>query len=271
MMFKIIKQWKNTSCIFLKSSENLGFKSGRMGLMTEPAWDSNPGSMSKTDFHHENLRNLKKIQARAKHRPTVDSRSRQPVKAFAIPETSSNKKYSPVQPRLYDWTQNGHGPDPPGLHNGTSHADMNGRTSPNVSRKQNYSHVQSRVHEWSVQPPPEPSEHGSKAFLKGHQKTGPFLPSSGGSVLGMRRINGLRSVRDYGGNDFDNVDDDIHVAMASPAGTRFSEVTIDERKRRINNLVAEIYSVTPLCKENVTHKTVERNLRRVASCEQVII
>ena len=235
--------------------------------MTEPGWDSNPGSLSKTDFHHENLRNLNKIQARAKQRQNVDSRSRQPVKAFAIPETSSHKKYSPVQPRLYDWTQNGHGPDPPGLHNG-GQVELNGRTSPSVSRKQNYSHVQSRVHEWSVEPP-EPSERGSKPFLKGHQKTGPFLPSSGGSVLGMRRINGLRSVRNYE-NDFDNVDEDIHVAMASSAGTRFSEVTIDERKRRINTLVAEIYSVTPLCKENVTQKPVEKNLRRVASCEQVI-
>jgi len=33
--------------------------------------------------------------------------------------------------------------------------------------------------------------------------------------------------------------------------------------------VADIYSVTPLCKENVTRKTLEKNLRRAASCDQV--
>ena len=50
---------------------------------------------------------------------------------------------------------------------------------------------------------------------------------------------------------------------------RFSEVTIDERKCRIQSLISDIYSVTPLCKENLTQKTIEKNLRRFASCDQV--
>ena len=33
-----------------------------MGLMTEPAWESNPGPLSSTDYHQENLRHLKKLQ-----------------------------------------------------------------------------------------------------------------------------------------------------------------------------------------------------------------
>jgi hypothetical protein len=46
-------------------------------------------------------------------------------------------------------------------------------------------------------------------------------------------------------------------------------MSIAERKQRILSIVSEIYSVTPLCKENVTHKTLEKNLRRAASLDQV--
>ena len=197
--------------------------------MTEPAWDSNPGPMSNTNFHRENLHHLKKLQARAKQQQNgVEARtrpSRQPVKAFAMPQeellATSSKKFGPVQPRLYDWTVSGNGPTPGGL---PSASNQNGRLSPSVSsKKQNFSHVQSRVHKWSVQPP-EPSEISSKPFLRGHQKTGPFLPSSAGSVIGVRRLNGLRkSNNDFmHGSEYDNVDDDIHVAMASSAGTRYN-------------------------------------------------
>ena len=140
-----------------------------------------------------------------------------------------------------------------------------------VSQKQNYSHVQSRVHEWSEPGGAEPDPmKNCKSFLKGHQKTGPFLPSSAGSVVGgVRRINGFRNkVHQDFGSEYDEV---IDAAMAPPslAGTRFSEVSIDERKRRISNIISEIYSVVPLCKENVTQKTLQKNLRRVASCDQV--
>ena len=229
-----------------------------MGLMTEPAWDSNPGRLSKTDFHQENLRHLKKLQqVRAKN---GDSKSRQPVKAFALPESGS-KKYGPVQPRLYDWTMSGNGPDPNGIPNGYP-GESNGRTSPSIaSKKSNYSHVQSRVHEWSSEPP----ERGSKPFLRGHEKTGPFLPSSAGSVVTVRRHRPGRDV----GHDYESVaDDEIHLAMAPPS-SRFGEISIDERRRRIQFIVSEIYSVTPLCKENVTQKTLEKNLRRAASCDHV--
>lgn len=201
--------------------------------MTEPAWDSNPGPMSNTDFHRENLHHLKKLQARAKQRQnSVEAHtrpSRQPVKAFAMPQealpASNAKKFGPVQPRLYDWTVSGNGPNPVGL---PSASNQNGRRSPSISSKNhNFSHVQSRVHDWTAQPP-EPSEKSSKPFLRGHQKTGPFLPSSAGSVIGVRRLNGLRkSNRDFmHGSEYDNVDDDIHVAMASSAGTRYNFSTI---------------------------------------------
>jgi len=69
--------------------------------------------------------------------------------------------------------------------------------------------------------------------------------------------------------DFESVaDDEIDVAMAPPS-SRFGDVSIGERKLRIQSIVAEIYAATPLCKENVTRKTLEKNLRRVASCDQV--
>ena len=232
-----------------------------MGLMTEPAWDPNPGRLSKTDFHQENLRNLKKLQqVRTKN---GESKSRQPVKAFALPDSGgpSGKKYGPVQPRLYDWTLSGNGPDPSGIPNGYP-GELNGRTSPSVvSKKSSYGHVQSRVHEWSA----EPHDRSSKPYLKGHEKTGPFLPSSASSVITVRRHRPGRDV----GHDYESVaDDEIHIAMAPPS-SRFGDVSIDERRRRIQSIVAEIYSVTPLCKENVTRKTLEKNLRRAASCDRV--
>ena len=240
-----------------------------MGLMTEPAWDSNQGRLSKTDFHRENLRNLKKLQ-QVRTKSSANSKTRQPVKAFAFPESGApvDKKYGTVQPRLYDWTMSGHGPDPAGLSNGNL-VEINGRTSPSVistSKNMNYGHVQSRLREWST-PAVEPYDRGSKPFLRGHEKTGPFLPSSASSVVGLRRVNSQRTSRGVA-RDFDSVaDDEIHVAMAPPS--RFGDVSIDERKRRIMTIVSEIYSVTPLCKENLTHKTLEKNLRRTASCDQV--
>jgi hypothetical protein len=55
---------------------------------------------------------------------------------------------------------------------------------------------------------------GSRPFLRGHQKTGPFLPSSAGSVVSVPRINGFRSGRTVD-REFDDDDDEVHVAMAS--------------------------------------------------------
>lgn len=238
--------------------------------MTEPAWGSSSpsnGPTSNTDFHHQNLKHLKKIQARARQQQQQDqlqARHRQPVKAFIMPEN----KFAPVQPRLYDWTATGNGPNPTGVpvNNGTA-SQGNGRRSPSVhSTSQNYSHVQSRVQDWTCDRP-DVGSLDSKQYLKSHQKTGPFLPSSAASVAsGFRRI---RAKDRSPPEDFDTVDDAIHVAMASSSNSRFSEVTVDERKRRIQYLISEIYSVTPLCKENVTRKTLEKNLRRFASCERV--
>ena len=76
------------------------------------------------------------------------------MKAFALPESGAQgaKKFGAVQPRLYDWTMSGNGPDPAGLPGGNP-AEVNGRTSPGVaSRKSNYGHVQSRVHDWTEEP-----------------------------------------------------------------------------------------------------------------------
>ena len=51
---------------------------------------------------------------------------------------------------------------------------------------------------------------------------------------------------------------------------RFSDITIDERKDRIRNLVNEIYSMKPISEGNHTRRSLNQNLRRYASVDSDI-
>lgn len=69
--------------------------------------------------------------------------------------------------------------------------------------------------------------------------------------------------------DEDDLGGDISIGYASSGVSRFSDVTIDERKSRIINLIAEIYTSVPLAQGNPTRKSLNQTLRRYASVDQV--
>ena len=52
--------------------------------------------------------------------------------------------------------------------------------------------------------------------------------------------------------------------------SRFSDITIDERKDRIRNLVNEIYATVPLSEGNHTRRSLHQNLKRFASVDSDI-
>jgi hypothetical protein len=221
-----------------------------MGLMAEVPWGLSSSTASTTDFHLDNIKNIRRLSAKGRQLKNQAESSRpRPVRAFALPEHQDQKKqFATVQPRLYDWTMDGSGPDPPGL------PLTNGR--PNSGRGRKSPTHQSR----------EALDGDSKRFLLGHEKTGPFVPSSAASVVsGYRKSRTLeRSPRDI----YDGVHSEIQSAMKSNS-SRFSEVSVEERKLRIQMLVNDIYSVEPLCKQNLTRQTIEKNLRRYVSSDQV--
>jgi hypothetical protein len=66
------------------------------------------------------------------------------------------------------------------------------------ANKKKFDHVQSRVHEWANNKVPESSGRDSSvknSFLKGHQKTGPFIDDND-SAMRVRRLSGLKSKKD---------------------------------------------------------------------------
>ncbi len=52
-------------------------------------------------------------------------------------------------------------------------------------------------------------------------------------------------------------------------GSRFSEISIEERKDRIKNLVSEIYNTCPLSEGNPTRRSLNQSIKRYASMDQV--
>jgi len=227
-----------------------------MGLMTEAPWEyyqPPPASTSggnSVDHHRENLRNLKKISQLA--RMKKEEEANKPMKAFAL--TEANKK--------------------------------------------KFDHVQSKVQEWVVNTGRESTV---KSFLRGHQKSGPFLEDND-SAIRVKRLSGLKSVSskdkvqasDYGTMSQSctsvpsavpplNLDDDINdmeiydtddprrdVSLGYLGiGARFSDISIGERKDRINNLISEIYCAAPLSSGNSSRKSLHQSIKRYASVDQV--
>jgi len=226
-----------------------------MGLMTETPWEAAvyaasmapSNSASNVDYHRENLRQLKKMQSDL--RLKKEAEANRPLKAF--PLTEANKK--------------------------------------------KFDHVQSKVQEWVVQTGRESS---NKAFLRSHSKTGPFLEDSGldsDSVIRVKRLSGLKSkdkqglplqASDYGTmsqschsivpplnleevEDYDEVAKEVSLGYVGLGMHRFSEITIDERKDRIQNLINEIYASVPLNTGNSSRKSLNQSIRRYASVDQV--
>ena len=129
-----------------KSKMNHLFNIFRMGLMTETPWEYyQPPSNStpSTDYHRENLKQLRKMQQLAKLKK--EDEANKPMKAFAL--TEANKK--------------------------------------------KFDHVQSKVQEWVVSAN-SGRESSVKNFLKGHQKTGPFLEDNESGIK-VKRLSGLRA------------------------------------------------------------------------------
>ena len=52
-------------------------------------------------------------------------------------------------------------------------------------------------------------------------------------------------------------------------GSRFSDISIEERKDRIKNLISEIYNTCPLSSGNPTRKSLHHSIKRYASMDQV--
>ena len=52
-------------------------------------------------------------------------------------------------------------------------------------------------------------------------------------------------------------------------GSRFSDISIGERKDRINNLISEIYCAAPLSSGNSSRKSLHQSIKRYASVDQV--
>lgn len=234
-----------------------------MGLMTETPWESAMSGVasSSTDFHRENLRHIKQMQMRARQR----KESNEPLKAFppsyALTE-ANKKKFDHVQSRVSDWARSGSQ-----LDDGKSCSIKSGG-----------------------------------GYLKGHEKTGPFFEDNDAAIR-VQRLSGLRSksrtreetkeryrrqASDYGTmsqscqsipplnlEDEEEMEDDlgrddVSIPFELMSGqTRFSDVTLEERKDRIANLVAEIYNTVPLSQGNPTRKSLQQTLKRFASVDQV--
>ena len=52
-------------------------------------------------------------------------------------------------------------------------------------------------------------------------------------------------------------------------GSRFTDISIGERKDRINNLISEIYCAAPLSSGNSSRKSLHQSIKRYASVDQV--
>jgi len=231
-----------------------------MGLMTETPWEAalsvNSMSHSNVDYHRENLKQLKKMQQMAKMKKEAEANK--PMKAFGLPAdlTEANKK--------------------------------------------KFDHVQSKVQEWVVSTNTNGgggSGRESKNFLKGHARTGPFLENGDNdSAIQIRRLSGLKAnmaskdklqPSDYGTMsqscqsvpplnldeeyyDADDLNQEMSLRGIGIGVARFSDITIDERKDRIRNMVNEIYNSVPLSEGNHTRRSLNQNLKRFASVDNDI-
>lgn len=230
-----------------------------MGLMTETPWEAalsvNSMSHSNVDYHRENLKQLKKMQQMAKMKKEAEANK--PMKAFGLPAdlTEANKK--------------------------------------------KFDHVQSKVQEWVVSTNTNGGGSGreSKNFLKGHARTGPFLENGDNdSAIQIRRLSGLKAnmaskdklqPSDYGTMsqscqsvpplnldeeyyDADDLNQEMSLRGIGIGVARFSDITIDERKDRIRNMVNEIYNSVPLSEGNHTRRSLNQNLKRFASVDNDI-
>lgn len=230
-----------------------------MGLMTETPWEAalsvNSMSHSNVDYHRENLKQLKKMQQMAKMKKEAEANK--PMKAFGLPAdlTEANKK--------------------------------------------KFDHVQSKVQEWVVSTNTDGGGSGreSKNFLKGHARTGPFLENGDNdSAIQIRRLSGLKAnmaskdklqPSDYGTMsqscqsvpplnldeeyyDADDLNQEMSLRGIGIGVARFSDITIDERKDRIRNMVNEIYNSVPLSEGNHTRRSLNQNLKRFASVDNDI-
>jgi len=231
-----------------------------MGLMTETPWEAalsvNSMSHSNVDYHRENLKQLKKMQQMAKMKKEAEANK--PMKAFGLPAdlTEANKK--------------------------------------------KFDHVQSKVQEWVVSTNTNGgggSGRESKNFLKGHARTGPFLENGDNdSAIQIRRLSGLKAnmaskdklqPSDYGTMsqscqsvpplnldeeyyDADDLNQEMSLRGIGIGVARFSDITIDERKDRIRNMVNEIYNSVPLSEGNHTRRSLHQNLKRFASVDNDI-
>jgi len=116
------------------------------------------------------------------------------------------------------------------------------------------------------------------------------------SVIRVKRLSGLKSkdkqglllqqASDYGTmsqschsivpplnleevEDYDEVAKEVSLGYVGLGIHRFSDITIDERKDRIQNLINEIYTSVPLNSGNPTRKSLNQSIRRYASVDQV--
>ena len=69
--------------------------------------------------------------------------------------------------------------------------------------------------------------------------------------------------------DYDEVAKEVSLGYVGLGIHRFSDITIDERKDRIQNLINEIYTSVPLNSGNPTRKSLNQSIRRYASVDQV--
>ena len=69
--------------------------------------------------------------------------------------------------------------------------------------------------------------------------------------------------------DYDEVAKEVSLGYVGLGMHRFSEITIDERKDRIQNLINEIYASVPLNTGNSSRKSLNQSIRRYASVDQV--
>merc|ERR1712079_857516 len=167
------------------------------------------------------------------------------------------------------------------------------------ANKKKFDHVQSKVQEWVVSTNTDGggSGRGPKNFLKGHARTGPFLENGDNdSAIQIRRLSGLKAnmaskdklqPSDYGTMsqscqsvpplnldeeyyDADDLNQEMSLRGIGIGVARFSDITIDERKDRIRNMVNEIYNSVPLSEGNHTRRSLNQNLKRFASVDNDI-
>ena len=70
--------------------------------------------------------------------------------------------------------------------------------------------------------------------------------------------------------DADDLNQEMSLRGIGIGVARFSDITIDERKDRIRNMVNEIYNSVPLSEGNHTRRSLHQNLKRFASVDNDI-